>query len=420
MLDSYAVGSKINFSNLKELNMNIVTKLFLSMVLTCSLVFLGANAFAFDDKLLIGDIEILSGQAAAGGLGNYRGLQLAVKHKNERGGVKVGGKAYELWTKVYDHKYTSEGGVTTATKLVFDDGAKFVVGTFGSAPSISASEGVFEPNKILYATTGWSQKCIGADKPYTFRLHMTGLQYNGAFYSYAKENLPKLKKVALLAINDATGYAVVKDVKAIAKEKGFEITTIEFYDRGTTTDFYPFLTKIMATEPDIFDTGSATPGDEGLILKQLYELGWNGVTIAAGQVPGVLLEVAGKEATNGVYLAQTLNYESGPPIITPEQEKFAEDYRKTFNEEEVPMLSEKVYDMAMGLFQVMEKEDSLDTTIVRDALEKYNWKLLNGSMSRWGGKKTYGIDHQLITPVFVSQIRDGKVVTIGKVLPEVP
>ena len=171
-----------------------------------SMLFATTGAAQYDDELLIGDFQPLSGAAAAGGLGNHRGLVLAIKHYNEGShplnptpGLTVGGKTYKLTTVVYDHKYTTEGGVTSANKLVFDDGAKFVVGTWGSAPSISAAETVFEPNKILFATTGWSQKCIGPDKPYTFRLHMTGLQYNGAFYDYANEALPDKKKLAILA-----------------------------------------------------------------------------------------------------------------------------------------------------------------------------------------------------------------------------
>ena len=76
--------------------------------------------------------------------------------------------------------------------------------------------------------------------------------------------------------------------------------------------------------------------------------------------------------------------------------------------------------MAVGFFEAMKKADSLDTTKVRDALRELSWQLSSGDMSGWGGKETYGIDHQLITTVFVNQFRDGKVVTIGKVLPAVP
>ena len=391
-----------------------------------SMLFGTVGVAQYDDELLIGDFQPLSGSAAAGGLGNHRGLELAIKHYNEGShplnstpGLKVGGKTYKLTTVVYDHKYTTEGGVTAANKLVFDDGAKFVVGTWGSAPSISAAETVFEPNKILFATTGWSQRCIGPDKPYTFRLHMTGLQYNGAFYDYAKVNLPDKTKVAILAANDETGFAVAKDLHQIADRLGLEIVAEEFHDRGTT-DMYPFLTRILAAEPDILDTGGGVPGDEALILKQLHELGADIIVSASGQIPSVLLDIAGKEAVEGAYLAQTINYDTEGGIITDLQRKFAADYIATFNEPEAPFQAEKVYDMAVGFFEAMKKADSLDTTKVRDALRELSWSLSSGDMSSWGGKETYGINHQLITTVFVNQFRDGKVVTIGKVLPLVP
>ena len=38
---------------------------------------------AADEELLIGDFQPLSGAAATGGIGNHRGLVLAIKHYNE-------------------------------------------------------------------------------------------------------------------------------------------------------------------------------------------------------------------------------------------------------------------------------------------------------------------------------------------------
>ena len=307
-----------------------------------TMLFGAASSAQYDDELLIGDFQPLSGTAAAGGLGNHRGLVLAIKHYNEGShplnptpGLTVGGKTYKLTTVVYDHKYTTEGGVTAANKLVFDDGAKFVLGTWGSAPSISASETVFEPNKILFATTGWSQKCIGPDKPFTFRLHMTGLQYNGAFYDYASVHMPDKKRMAILAANDESGFAVAKDLEQIADRLGLEVVAKEFHDRGAT-DMYPFLTRILAAEPDILDTGGGVPGEEAQIMKQLHELGGGVLVSGAGQVPGVLLDIAGKEAVEGAYLAQTINYDTEGDIITDLQRKFAADYKATFNEPEAP------------------------------------------------------------------------------------
>ena len=74
----------------------------------------------------------------------------------------------------------------------------------------------------------------------------------------------------------------------------------------------------------------------------------------------------------------------------------------------------------MGLIEAIKKADSLDTTAVRDALETTSWRLTDGSMAKWGGAKTYGINHQLIHPLFVNQFQDGKVVTVGSGFPDIP
>ena len=109
-------------------------KLGLAAIFSLGSILGATSASAYDDELLIGDFQILSGAAASGGLGNHRGLMLAIKHYNEgvhplnkTKGLTVGGKTYKLTTVVYDHKYTTEGGITSANKLVFDDGAKFHV-----------------------------------------------------------------------------------------------------------------------------------------------------------------------------------------------------------------------------------------------------------------------------------------------------
>ena len=170
--------------------------------------------------------------------------------------------------------------MTSAHKLVFDDGAKFVTGTWGSTPSISAAETVFEPNEILFASTGWSNKVIGPDKPFTFRLHMTGREYNGAVYAYLKDARPELKKAATLCASDDAGHSAGKAIRELAESHGFEIVAEEFQERGTT-DYYSFLTRIMAKDPDILDVCGAVPGDESLMIKQFRELGGDALISAA-------------------------------------------------------------------------------------------------------------------------------------------
>ena len=405
--------------------MNKSLKYALAAVVAVGTAFGTASAAEFDGELVIGDFQPLSGSAAAGGINNHNALKLAVKQYNEGShplnptpGLKVGDKTYKLTTAVYDHKYTAEGGVTSANKLVFDDGAKFVTGTWGSTPSISAAETVFEPNKILFASTGWSNKVIGPDKPFTFRLHMTGREYNGAVYAYLKEARPELKKVATLCASDDAGHSAGKAIREQAESHGFEIVAEEFQERGTT-DFYSFLTRIMAKDPDILDVCGAVPGDESLMIKQFRELGGDALISAAGSVPSVLFDVAGKEAVEGVLITQGVNYYTPGNVISDAQRKYAADFKAEFNEE-APYSSEKAYDMAIGIFEAIKKAGTLDTTKVRDTLRELSWQLTTGDMSSWGGEELYGIKHQIITPTFISEIRNGEVVTVAKVITPVP
>ena len=140
-----------------------------------------AHAQPFDDVLLIGAYEPLSGPGAALGTGAMRGVNMAIEEWNARGGVKVGGKSYEIKYQVYDHKYSAELAVEVANKLVFDDGIKIVIANAGSGPTIAATEAVLEKNRIFNTTTGWNPKAIGPDKTYTFRLWGTANEFGKSF-----------------------------------------------------------------------------------------------------------------------------------------------------------------------------------------------------------------------------------------------
>ena len=179
------------------------------------------------DELLIGDHQPLSGAAAAAGQAIHYAVKLALKHYNEGTHplnptpcLHVGGKKYKLTDAVYDNRYTAEGGIAAAKRLVFEDGAKFVVGTMGSGPSVAASDAVFEANKIIFVTTGWSKNVISKDKPFTWRLNPTGSEFSEAFWQWAKENLPNVKTVGMTARNDEAGRGTVPGVHATLKSLG--------------------------------------------------------------------------------------------------------------------------------------------------------------------------------------------------------
>ena len=67
------------------------------------------------------------------------------------------------------------------------------------------------------------------------------------------------------------------------------------------------------------------------------------------------------------------------------------------------------YDGTHMLFAAMQKAGTVaDSEKVRTELERIsNYPGIQGKLN-WGGKGKYGIDHQIESPFFISEVNDGK------------
>ncbi|MCZ6773902.1 MAG: ABC transporter substrate-binding protein [Proteobacteria bacterium] len=391
--------------------------LFVGLGLALAMIAGPSAAQKFDDVFWIGAYEPLSGPGAALGMGGTRGVGLAIDKWNAQGGLKVGGKSYEIKYKFYDHGYSAERAVETATKLVFDDGIKILVTLAGSGPTIAAVEAVLEKNKIFNTTAGWNPKAIGPDKTYTFRVWMTGNEFGYVFLKWFKAKFPDLKRIAIFEGATSAGMASGAMMKKHALDLGYEVVHEDFTDENAT-DFYAPITAMLAKNPDLIEMSATRPGHEGLIVKQLHELGYKGKLVSAGTSPDETFKIAGAEAMEGMYLLQAISYES--PDASPAQKAYAKKYREKYNEKFVSFQSEKLYDAAIGVFGAIEACQCFDPTELRDFFVTYDWMTLAGQMTAWGGEKTYGIKRQLIHTLPINVFRDGKIVTLGFEMPDVP
>jgi hypothetical protein len=72
------------------------------------------------------------------------------------------------------------------------------------------------------------------------------------------------------------------------------------------------------------------------------------------------------------------------------------------------------------LVQAIEKSGSLDPTPVKETMEKTEeWNTIFGA-AKFGGKEHYGIQRQIITPVYISEIVNGNLVNRGTMMPRLP
>ena len=403
-----------------------------SFLLFAAVSILGAagslSAQDCDDELVIGDIQPLSGAYGQAGAQTHRGVVLAAKHYNEGSHplnstpcLNVAGKTYRIKTVVYDALGTSEGAVAAANRLVFQDKTKYVVGTYGSGFSIAATDAVFTPNKIIHLATGWSPKVLGPDKPYAYRLGPTGREYGHAFWQWATEGgAPNLKKVAMMASNDEAGRGNAPREKAVMEQYGIEVVATEYYD-GTGVEFYPLLTRALAAKPDLMYL-HASPKAEGLMVKQLRDLGWEGpIKTLCGQLQNSIEIAGGIEKYEGVHCNFGFDWDSGPPYVTKEMERFRDAYRADYPGDEPTLQVLSVYDATVGLMEAMKMAGTVDDSVkVNDVFQKFNWMLSLGAMSSWGGKESSGRAAQVVQPILISQIRNGKLIAVGNPIVPIP
>lgn len=357
-------------------------------------------------ELKIGIISVLSGPGIAWGNAILHGAQMAVDVVNGKGGLTVKGKKYKIKLIPYDDRYTGQGGVTAANRLIFEDKVKFIVGPISSA-SLIAFQPITEPQKVLVLCNTYTSKALSKEKPFTFRVVPTTREFSTPLIKWLASKNPKAKTVAILSPNDDTGTEVQSHNIAGYEAAGIKVKFKEFYERGTK-DFFPVLTRILGKGVDIIDSDGSSPGTVGLIVKQARQLGFKGILVKTGG-PGTpeVIRVAGK-AANGFYYYTPIAEDD------PKMQEFEKQYKNKYRN---PMngLTPYFYDGTGMLLKAIEEAGTIDnTTAVKDKLLAIkDYPGLLGKLS-WTGEKVYGINRQLVTPSYVGQVQDGKQKTLAK------
>ena len=89
--------------------------------------FLPRVAFAADKVVKIGFLAPLTGPVAAWGKPGLDGCLIWAEWINAAGGINIGGEAHAVEFVAYDNEYDPAKARTGATKLVREDGVKFVM-----------------------------------------------------------------------------------------------------------------------------------------------------------------------------------------------------------------------------------------------------------------------------------------------------
>ena len=364
---------------------------------------------ALAEELKIGAIATATGPGTQWGRAVLHGVEMAAEDVNKVGGLKVKGKNYTIKVVNYDDEYTGKGGLSAATRLIFEDKVKFIVGPIGTAPRMAIKD-LIEKNKTVNMMGSYSRKALDKDTSFAFRVFVTPEEFAPIFCKWLRQNYPNVKRVAIPAPNDETGWETQSEDIAGYEMNGFEVVFKEFYERGTK-DFFPLLTKMMARNPDILELDGNSPGDCGLIVKQARQMGFKGmIAKVGGPVTEELVKIAGKENVEGSIIF--VPFDPKDPKIEAFMKRYEAKYHARMNS-----FLPSFYDATKVLFHAIERAGTVDDTEkVVKALEEVDFSKYKEGLTGpigWTGKKSYGVNHQAIQKIAVAKIVDGQEVVIA-------
>ncbi len=275
------------------------------------------------EPIKLGVVGPHTGPAAADGLSTLIGAQVAAQEINGAGGL-LGGRKIEIVAAdsrgIPAESVSAFRKVVTQDKVVAVDCCWFSSSTIATLPTIEELK-IPTTNGISFLPDAKETKLT-----YLFKFAQTP-RLESRFVDYWVNKL-KVKKVAFLARNDDWGRATSGVYQARLKELGGTIVSSDYYTPGEK-DFYSYLTKIKALNPDgvnVVDI-SATAATQ---VKQMAELGLKATVLGSdGPITDAFIKIAGKPA-EGVPLV--VRY--GTTLETPRNKGFIAAFKARRNGEE--------------------------------------------------------------------------------------
>ncbi|MCJ7791116.1 MAG: ABC transporter substrate-binding protein [Dehalococcoidia bacterium] len=357
--------------------------------------------------LKIGVLAPLSGPGLAWGNLMKISSEIAADDINAAGGLKVGNTVYEIKIIPYDDKYAPDPGLAAANRLVYEDKVKYIIGPIASSV-ILAIQPVTEKEKVMCFGSFFTEKALGPDKPFTWRLLPSPVEFTPPEAAWIAKNFPSLKTVVIVAPNDETGQAQSAATTKSYEKAGVKVLPTQFYDRGTT-DFAPIITRVLPLKPDGIETDGSAPGDVATIYNTARTMGYKGMLIRlGGEATAAIVKAAGESVEGMLYHA-----DGDLEAATGQLKDFYAEYDRRAGAGSVAANAIYGYETIRWLTLAMQEAGTVeDTEAVTRALEQMKTFDSLAGKYYWGGKETYGIDRQLLAPCYVGQVVNGK----GKIL----
>lgn len=339
-----------------------------SILLIFSLAACNTKTSSKEGVIKIGVNLELSGPAAVWGVPQKDAIEMLVKEINDDGGIN--GQKIEL--VVYDNESSETQSLVVTKKLVEQDKVVAVIGG-GTTPTTMPLLPYIEKSKVPVVSIG-SGDAISSpaeERHWVFKTPVDNEDISTSIIELLKKE--NKTNIAFMALNNAYGDSGLKTFEGVAKENGINIVAVEKFGMGDK-DMKPQLTKIKGLNPDAIIVWSIPPA-ASIVNRNYWELKMDNMLIyPAGAGSNAFVDLAGKEAAEGTYVAAGKVWVSDQIEDGDTQKDIITKYVKSFEEKTkqgASPIDGMAYDAMLLISKAIEKSgDKVTRESIRDNLEK--------------------------------------------------
>ena len=361
------------------------------------------------ETLTIGVLGVMSGPAASWGLVNRYCAEVTAKMYNDQGGVDIGGTKYQVEIVSIDDKNDPKLSVSGAEKLV-DQGVKYIIGPNVDTTAQSIRP-VVERAGAMHFPYAFDRRLYTQPASNAALGMIASYQSGPIIYRHLKDN-EGVKKIAFVTRNETDPLNQRKEGVEGAKLVGLEVVSeTETYEPGT--DFFPVMTKVVSSSPDLIVLSGVAPSDAPQLLRSARELGYTGfISTETAQDIKILNEGAGEAAEGFIFVGGA----STPEISSD----YMNDFRKQYIEHVGEWNDEagtKAYalEIILRTLQLAGKDAINDVEVFKkamDQLDQPNPLVKGDSRLKFVGTQFFGQKRQIGVPMIGNVVRNGKLETL--------
>ncbi|BAY94832.1 MULTISPECIES: ABC transporter substrate-binding protein [unclassified Tolypothrix] len=354
------------------------------LLFTCSVLLIGCGKSSSTDKtpatnstsaaangIPIGIAFAQTSNVALLGQEGTDGVKIAEKYFNAKGGIN--GNPIKL---IFQDTGGDEVGTVNAFQTLINQNK--VVGIIGPTLSQQAfsANPIAERNQIPVIGASNTAKGIPEIGDYVARVSSSVAVVAPYAVKAALKQNPNIKRVAIFyAQNDAFNKSETEIFQKTVKDLGLDLVTVQKF-QTTDTDFQTQASSAINLKPDLaIISGLAVDG--GNLVKQLRELGYQGIIIGGNGFNTSHIFSVCKALCDGVIIAQAYSPEYQSEINTAFRKAYFEQYRR-----EPPQVSAQAFtalQVYVEALQSLDKKSKINQLSLPQLRKALNQELLKGT-----------------------------------------